>query len=57
MKGIDAGEVCNRENCKGIIKEKEKEGGCSCHLGFAPCSYCTQGCRYCDTCDWEEEDV
>ena len=50
--GYSEGETCNRDNCKGIIKEYEKEGSCSCHDN-PPCSYCTEPNAYCPTCGWD----
>jgi len=50
--GIYPGETCNRDGCKGIIREREKDGGCYCHLS-APCGSCCQDYTYCDSCDYE----
>jgi hypothetical protein len=50
--GVVVSELCNRDGCKGIIEEHEKEGGCSCHIN-PPCVYCTQQVAYCDSCGWE----
>jgi carbon storage regulator CsrA len=47
-------EVCNRNGCKGLLQEHEKDGCCSCHLN-PPCSYCTSSSEYCDVCGWEGE--
>lgn len=55
--GYFEGERCGRNGCEGIITEPEKEGGCSCHLGHAPCSYCTSSTAYCEICEWEAEDA
>lgn len=55
--GIEKGEVCNRDGCTGIIDEYEKDGGCLCHTGVAPCTYCTKGYRFCPICEWEEQDA
>jgi hypothetical protein len=49
--GIFAGEICNRNNCTGIILEREKEGCCSCHIN-PPCGYCVEDAAYCEKCDW-----
>ena len=49
--GTDAGEVCNRNNCKGIIAVEEPDGSCSCHIN-PPCSYCTNKDHYCELCGW-----
>lgn len=53
--GIVKGEICNRDGCKGIIGEHEKEGSCSCHNN-PPCSYCTTDTAYCPECGWESVD-
>ena len=52
--GYVEGDICNREACKGIIKEREVEG-CTCHLN-PPCSSCMEPRGYCDTCGWEDEE-
>jgi len=51
--GVYKDEVCNRDGCKGIIAEHEREG-CSCHIS-APCSGCCHSYEYCPECDWEPE--
>lgn len=49
------GEVCNRDGCKGVIKERDHEhDGCSCHLN-PPCGYCTENLAYCPECDWDSD--
>lgn len=53
--GYIKGEICNRDGCKGIIDESEKEGSCSCHI-HPPCSYCTTDTAYCPDCNWEPAD-
>ena len=54
--GYSAGEVCNRNDCAGIIKERPVEN-CSCHIN-PPCSSCTEPRGYCPVCDWDErEDI
>lgn len=53
--GYCKGEVCNREGCKGIIDEHEKDGSCSCHI-HPPCSCCTTDLSYCPECNWEPAD-
>lgn len=53
--GIEKGESCNRDGCSGIIKEHEKEGGCSCHIN-PPCGYCTEPTAYCDECGWDDKE-
>lgn len=50
--GYFKGDLCNRNNCKGIINELEKEGSCSCHIN-PPCGYCTEPNAYCETCGWD----
>ena len=52
--GYCAGEVCNRNGCKGIIVEGEKEGSCTCHI-CPPCTYCTTQTEYCPECGWHAE--
>ena len=52
--GYLKGEVCNRDKCKGIIDEHEKEG-CSCHM-HPPCSSCVTDKHYCPICDWSGEE-
>lgn len=59
MEGYCKGEICNRDGCKGIIEERDRDGGCSCH-SCPPCSYCTDPKEYCPECDWtmqEESDL
>ena len=53
--GYSNGESCNRNGCDGIIKEHEKEGGCSCHIN-PPCGYCTEPNAYCETCGWDAKE-
>lgn len=51
--GYETGEVCNRNaDCPGIIKEKERQGSCSCHIN-PPCSYCVDDYHYCSLCGWD----
>lgn len=50
--GNEKGEVCNRNNCKGIIDEREKENGCSCHIN-PPCSSCVDDRNFCPECEWQ----
>lgn len=49
--GYDAGEVCKRNGCTGVIQERPVEG-CSCHIN-PPCGACTTPNEYCPVCDWE----
>lgn len=53
--GYQKGDVCGRNGCTGIIKEREVSGCCSCHLS-APCSYCTTPRGYCPECGWDSAD-
>jgi hypothetical protein len=50
---IEAGEVtgdtCNRNGCKGVMKELETDRGCSCHI-CAPCSHCVNAIYECQEC-------
>ena len=52
--GIESGETCNRNGCKGIIDETEKRG-CSCHIN-PPCSACTEPRAFCPSCGWDDAD-
>lgn len=54
--GYEVGEKCNRI-CEGILIKKDIDGGCSCHTGNAPCSYCTAGKVECLACGWEMPDA
>lgn len=49
--GIEEGEVCNRDGCKGVI-ELEEHKGCSCHIS-PPCSACVDRDVFCPMCGWE----
>lgn len=49
--GQEEGQVCNRDNCKGIMKEYEREGCCTCFQGYAPCGYCCQNPYSCNECN------
>ena len=53
--GYEVGDKCNRNGCKGVIAEKEIDGGCSCHIN-PPCSFCTTPKEVCDICGWDAED-
>ncbi|MHB9019790.1 MAG: hypothetical protein ACYC3G_02895 [Minisyncoccota bacterium] len=55
QEGFFKGDVCNRNDCKGILDEHEKEGGCSCHIN-PPCSYCTFDATFCPECGWNAEE-
>jgi len=48
------GDICGRKGCNGVIVGKKFHGSCSCHLGHAPCGWCTSGCMTCSKCDFEE---
>lgn len=52
--GFEKGEVCGRNGCPGIIKERERRG-CSCHIN-PPCSSCVEEVAYCEKCDWGSKD-
>lgn len=52
--GYLEGEICNRDGCDGVIKEKKPEN-CSCHIS-PPCGACTTPREYCDKCDWRAID-
>lgn len=54
--GMISGENCNRNNCNGILYEKEQSGECTCHLGFPPCSFCVNIIGCCEVCGWNEHD-
>ena len=50
--GYEAGEVCNRKGCAGIIGETHMpDGECSCHL-YPPCGFCTTPREECPECGW-----
>lgn len=53
--GYLEGDICNRDGCKGIIHEHDKEP-CTCHLGHPPCSGCVHNYGYCEECGWDAED-
>lgn len=53
--GYEKGEVCNRNNCSGIIEEYDIDGSCSCHVN-PPCSYCTTPKEYCPACGWDAKE-
>jgi hypothetical protein len=55
IKGHEAGEICNRNGCQGIIEEEERQP-CSCHTGNPPCSTCTDPRAYCEECGWNQKD-
>lgn len=44
--------------CQGTLQiVHPDEGGCSCHLGMPPCSYCTTTTLECDECHWSETET
>jgi len=53
--GFVSGEICNRNECKGIIEEGLKEGNCSCHIN-PPCNYCITDTHFCPICGWEADE-
>lgn len=53
--GNEKGEICNRNNCAGIISEHETETSCSCHSN-PPCSHCTTDRNFCPECDWSAQE-
>lgn len=53
--GYEAGDVCNRDGCQGIIDEHEADGSCTCFI-HPPCSYCVKSRAFCDDCGWEGSD-
>jgi hypothetical protein len=61
--GEEPGERCGQflehsnTRCPGILEEKDIEGCCNCHMGFAPCGYCTAGRVECLECGWEQENA
>lgn len=52
--GVEIGEICKRNDCKGIIEAIDK-GDCSCHLN-PPCGSCTEIREYCPECGWRAKD-
>lgn len=54
--GKNAGEVCNREGCTGIMQQPQKHEDCYCHVE-PPCSYCAEPKEnVCSKCEaWESE--
>lgn len=51
--GTTDGDRCGRNGCLGIILLRSPRN-CSCHLGMAPCSSCTEPRFYCKECGWDE---
>lgn len=52
--GCEEGDICNRDGCKGIIKERDGDRHCSCHIS-PPCPDCCRNYNYCPECEWEPE--
>jgi len=48
------GDVCNRNGCKGVMREQETDTCCSCHIN-PPCSHCTNAIFECEECGEETE--
>lgn len=55
VEGYCKGDVCNRDGCKGILDEHEKDGCCSCHIN-PPCGYCTHDTTFCPECGYDAEE-
>lgn len=53
-KGYFAGEVCNRNNCNGIIRERVIDIDCECIVD-PQCKDCVDPLHYCPQCNWTEE--
>ena len=52
--GLEEGDVCNRDGCKGIIEYPDVEG-CSCHIN-PPCNQCVSNTVWCPVCGWRDEE-
>ncbi|KNY13118.1 hypothetical protein AKG11_31095 [Shinella sp. SUS2] len=52
---FEAGQVCGRNGCKGIIQQHDSDRGCSCHIN-PPCGFCTTPREFCEKCGWDAED-
>ena len=50
--GVEAGQVCGRDGCTGILEEHDTDSGCSCHIS-PPCGHCTTSREFCPVCDWD----
>ena len=53
-KGLIEGEICNRDNCNGVMKMIEDGSCCSCHIN-PPCSHCVDAIFACSDCGHETE--
>ncbi len=49
--GYEAGDVCGRNGCSGVIIEVDRREGCSCHIN-PPCGSCTEPREECPDCGW-----
>ena len=48
---FDEGATCGIGGCTGtLVTHHRHDGGCSCHTGCAPCSYCTDTYLSCNKC-------
>ena len=54
--GYEANDICGRNGCNGVLKQKDIEGGCSCHIN-PPCSYCETPKEYCPECGWDAQEA
>ena len=54
-KGVEEGDICRRDGCRGKIVMYHKGEGCTCHMGHPPCSYYTSSRPVCPVCGWNEE--
>ncbi len=52
--GTEAGQVCGRRGCGGVIEERRVEN-CSCHIS-PPCHECVEDKHYCPECEWQAKD-
>ncbi len=52
--GMEAGQVCWRNGCQGVIERASGEG-CSCHIN-PPCGDCTEAREFCPVCGWDARD-
>lgn len=50
--GCEAGEVCGRDGCEGVIEEHDSDTGCSCHIS-PPCSHCATPREFCPEREWD----
>lgn len=52
---FEAGQICGRNGCKGVIQQHGSDSGCSCHIN-PPCGFCTTPREFCEQCGWDAED-